>query len=84
LRPGSLSTMSILISRCKDFEGSIEQTAEQQKDVTGAAVIIHDRLVSLRDSMEACERNMSAGQLYLQVYRHWVIALPKSHLVNVG
>ena len=43
-----LSTMSMLISWCKDFEGNIEQTAEQQKDFTDAAVIIHDRLVSLR------------------------------------
>lgn len=79
-----LSTMSILISWCKGFEGNIEQTAEQQKDFTDAAVIIHDRLVSLRDSLEACERELSAAQSYLQIYRQWVSAIFKSHPVNVA
>jgi hypothetical protein len=79
-----LSTMNILISWCKDFEGNVEQTEEQQKNFTDAAVIIHDRLVSLRDSMEACERKMRAAQSYSQVYRQWVCALLKSHLVNVA
>lgn len=79
-----LSTMRVLISWCEDFEGNIEQTAEQQRHFTDAAVIIHYRLVSLRDSMETCERSMSAVQSYLQVYRPWVSALPKSHLVNVA
>ena len=79
-----LSTMSMLISWCKDFEGNIEQTAEQQKDFTDAAVIIHDRLVTLRDSLEACERHTSAARSYLQIYRQWISALLKSHPVNVA
>jgi hypothetical protein len=79
-----LSAMGILISWCKDFEGNNEQTAEQQKHFTDVAVIIHDRLVCLRGSLGAYERSMTTAQSHLQIYRQWVSALLKSHLVNVA
>lgn len=79
-----LSTMDVLISWCKDFEGNVEQTAEQQKYFIDAAVIIHGRLASLRDALGACDREMGAAKLYIQIYRQWVSALLEFHQVDVS
>lgn len=79
-----LNTMNILISWCKDFEGNVKQTVERQKHFTDVAVIIHDRLVCLRDSLEACERTMTEAVSYIQVYRQWVSAPYRDHPVDVA